>query len=178
MSDYYQPQGRVLWLTGFSGAGKTTIAKAIQLLLIDQGIVPVVLDGDLVRAAIDDPQWKFDEASRLMGSYRYSRLALLAAEQGGTVIVPTISLFHEVQAWNREHLPSYFEVLVETSEHNRRCRDHKALYAESNTSEMFGINITAQLPEAPDLIVCNDGTLSNIEKIAERIVRQFLGENE
>ncbi|MBU1308407.1 MAG: adenylyl-sulfate kinase [Gammaproteobacteria bacterium] len=173
--------GRVLWLTGLSGAGKSTIAAEIQKLLIEQGITPLVLDGDQVRRAIADPHWGFDQQSRLMGSYRYARLAALFASQGHTVIVPTISMFHEVQQWNRKHSPHYFEVYLRTTEETRRNRDPKVLYQQHKQGtevSMAGLDLTIQEPLNPDLLIDNNGDQSVIAATVKLILQQFLSETD
>ena len=176
---YHTPKGRVLWLTGLSGAGKTTIAQYIQRYLIQVGITPLILDGDLVRNAINDPHWGFDEESRRAGSFRYSRLAYMAASQGLTVIVPTISMFHDVHQWNRENIKYYFEVYLRTSENTRRQRDPKTLYAAQTTenhSPMVGLNDKVQTPQEPDMLIDNDHQRDEqaIGELALAIVERFL----
>ena len=78
-SDY---EGRVIWITGLSGAGKSTIARAAVSQLRARGELPVLLDGDAIREAIADPHTAHDPASRLANAYRVSRLAKLFADQG------------------------------------------------------------------------------------------------
>jgi len=171
--------GRVLWLTGLSGAGKSTVAAEIQRLLVDSGITPLLLDGDQIRQAIADPHWGFDQQSRLMGSYRYARLAALFAGQGHLVIVPTISMFHEVQQWNRQHSPGYFEVYLRTTEQTRRNRDPKVLYKQHLQGvevAMAGLDLSIQEPQHPDLLIDNDGDHSDVAVIARRVLQQFLPE--
>lgn len=168
--------GKVLWLTGLSGAGKSTIAAEIQRLLIANGMTPLLLDGDQIRQAIADPHWGFDQQSRRMGSFRYARLAALFAGQGHLVIVPTISMFHEVQQWNRKHSPGYFEVYLRTTEQTRRMRDPKILYQQhlqGTEVSMAGLDLSIQEPQQPDLLIDNNGDQSDIPVIAQHIIRQF-----
>jgi cytidine diphosphoramidate kinase len=170
-------QGKVLWLTGLSGAGKSTIAAIIQNHLIATGRCPVMLDGDQIRAAIADPHWGFDNESRLMGSYRYARLASLFSSQGHIVIVPTISMFHEVQQWNRTHTPGYFEVYLRTLEQTRRSRDPKVLYRQhqhGQRHEMVGMDLHVEEPLTPDLLIDNDGDQAQITLVAKFIIDAFL----
>jgi adenylylsulfate kinase-like enzyme len=179
MPRYKALNGRVLWLTGLSGAGKSTIAEKIQHHLLQRNITPLILDGDLVRAAVDDPHWGFDNKSRLSGSFRYSRLASLAASQGLTVIVPTISMFHDVHSWNRQNIENYFEVYLRTKEQTRRLRDPKVLYAQYKTqkkSDMVGIGNEPQAPLKPDMLIDNDTKSDEqaISDLALTITERFL----
>ena len=102
--------GRVIWITGLSGAGKTTVAQAAARCLRLKGMHPVILDGDAVRDVVCDPHTGHDRVSRLANAYRICRLAKLLADQGHLVLVATMSLFSEIHRWNREQLPNYLEV--------------------------------------------------------------------
>ena len=107
--------GRVIWITGLSGAGKSTVARATAEQLRKIGPTPVLIDGDEIRAAIRDPHTGHDPSSRLDNAYRISRLAKLFADQGHMVIVATMSIYHEIHDWNRANLLGYFEVWVESA---------------------------------------------------------------
>ncbi len=168
--------GNIIWLTGLSGAGKSTIAEKLIALFKAQNVIPVVLDGDQVRAAIQDPHWHFDEASRLRGSYIYARLASLFASQGHLVIVPTISMFEEVRQWNRLNNAGYFEVYLKTSHDVRQKRDPKQLYASHNqgkNAEMPGLDLNVELPTSPDLAIDNDGDITTADNVARQIFEAF-----
>lgn len=170
------PGGSVLWLTGLSGAGKTTVARELQQLFINNNEKLLILDGDIVRSAIQDPHWKFDAESRKNGSYRYARLAQLAASQGLTVLVPTISMFDEVRAWNRAHIINYFEVYLHADLENLQQRDHKALYKNFNdgkASHMAGLDVEVELPKCPDLTIDNNGDRAKLTRNVEKIFNAF-----
>lgn len=133
--------GRVIWITGLSGAGKTTLAMALQKILP----CSVLLDGDKLREALGSQS--FDTESRKNLALTYSRLARMIAEQGLTVIVATISLFHEVHNWNRQNLKNYMEIFLDVPEAVRQARDPKGLYAAHKRGEIM------QMAGTPELIV-------------------------
>ena len=142
--------GRVIWLTGLSGAGKSTLARALLPLLPGA----VLLDGDELRAVLGAQNTGFDANSRKNLALTYARIAALLARQGFTVVMATISLFHEVHAWNRENLPGYLEVFLDVPEEERRRRDPKGLYAAEkagNLRHMAGAETVVELPLAPHL---------------------------
>lgn len=154
-------QGRVIWITGLSGAGKTTLAKALQTSLPGA----LLLDGDALREVLDANHASYDCKSRLSLAMTYARLSKLLAEQGATVIVATISLFHAVHAWNRENIPHYLEVFVDVPEHIRRQRDPKGLYAaheqHGDQAPMAGLDVAVDLPLQPDVHITQQMSVSD-----------------
>lgn len=146
----YKAAGRVIWITGLSGAGKTTLARA----LLEQLPGAVLLDGDELREALDAADNGFDATSRKKLALTYARLARLLARQGLTVVVATISCFHQVHTWNRGHLPGYLEVFLDVPEEERRRRDPKGLYAgeqAGRVTAMAGSATCVELPLSPHL---------------------------
>lgn len=142
--------GRVIWITGLSGSGKTTLARALQASLPGS----ILLDGDELREALGSADSGFDRNSRLRLASSYSRLAALLAKQGFTVIVATISLFHEIHAWNRANMPGYLEIFLDVPLEVRQSRDPKGLYAkdaQDKTSQMAGGGVKAEFPLEPHL---------------------------
>jgi adenylylsulfate kinase len=117
----------VVWITGFSGAGKTTLARAVSKQLCSTGLHPLLLDGDEMRAVLGEESGVSHEERRKL-SHVYSRLARLLSEQGFLVIVATISMFEEVRRWNRDNNKQYIEVYLRISQQERELRDAKGLY--------------------------------------------------
>lgn len=165
--------GTVIWLTGLSAAGKSTIAKEIQTILQEKGIFPLLLDGDEVRTAINDLNCGHDSKNRLLNAYRISRFANLAARQGLIVIVATMSLFHEIHDWNRQNFPKYFEVLIQADMETLKKRDPKGLYKKISAGKeknMPGVDLEPQFPQKPDLIIDNNQTYKHIRNVALQIL--------
>lgn len=142
--------GRVIWITGLSGSGKTTVAKALIPLLPGPA---VLLDGDELRAVLGMAEAGYDRPSRQKLALSYARLAKLLAEQGLTVVVATISLFHAVHDWNRANQPGYLEVWLDVPEKECRRRDPKGLYAAQQTDRQpLACEATAEFPLCADIV--------------------------
>ena len=150
--------GPVVWITGLSGAGKTTLAHGLREVLLDRGITPVLLDGDRLRAVVP-AVGGYTPADRRRYAMFYGRLARELSAQGHFVICATISLFHEVHRWNREHLPQYLEVLLRVPVEELGRRDTKGVYAASR-HDVVGVHQAAEFPSAPDLTIDNFGGTS------------------
>ncbi len=176
------PTGRVFWITGLSGSGKTTLGRELWRRLRAAGRVVTFLDGDALRAAIsDDLDHRADHRRR--SAMRNARLCRLLAEQGGDVVCATISLFHEVQRWNRANIPGYREIYLRVPLHELRRRDSKGIYGgaghrdgSNDACNVVGIDVPAETPEAPDLILDNYGDLDAVTAV-DRIFAVCVGRN-
>jgi cytidine diphosphoramidate kinase len=126
--------GRVFWITGLSGAGKTTLGRELSSRLRAAGRPVTFLDGDALRSAIAEDLGHSAE-DRRRSAMRNARLCRLLAEQGVDVVCATISLFHEVQRWNRENIPGYREIYLRVPIDELRRRDSKGIYAGAQRGE-------------------------------------------
>jgi adenylylsulfate kinase-like enzyme len=153
--------GRVFWITGLSGAGKTTVGQELWSQLRAAGHPVIFLDGDALRAAIAEDLGHSADNRRL-SAMRNARLCRLLAEQGADVVCATISLFHDVQRWNRENIPGYHEVFLRVPIEELRRRDSKGIYAQAERGDLrdiVGLDVPAEVPETPDLVLDNYGDL-------------------
>jgi glutamine kinase len=163
--------GRVFWITGLSGAGKTTLGQELWTRLRAAGREATFLDGDALRAAIAE-DLDHSVSHRRRSAMRNARLCQLLAEQGGDVVCATISLFHEVQRWNRENIPGYREIYLRVPIDELRRRDRKGIYLRAqsgDTRDVVGLDVPAEFPEAPDLVLDNYGAL-DVAGAVDRIV--------
>ena len=163
--------GHVYWITGLSGTGKTTLGRELSSRLRASGHRVIFLDGDVLRSAIAE-DLGHSAGERLRSAMRNARLCRLLAEQGGDVVCATISLFHEVQRWNRENIPGYREIYLRVPIDELRRRDGKGIYAgaqQGNVRDVVGLDVPAEAPEAPDLILDNYGAL-DIATATDRIL--------
>lgn len=162
--------GHVYWITGLSGTGKTTVAEALRAELLKERRTVILVDGDEVREMME--MEGFDRESRLKVAHFNARLCRFLAAQGVDVICATISLFHEVQRWNREHIANYHEILLEAPLDVLESRDRKDIYRRARTGELphvVGIGLAAEYPPHPDFMFITDGRIS-VEEMIQAIL--------
>lgn len=147
--------GRIFWLTGLAGVGKSTLAQRLCAYLKRMGEQTVLLDGDDLREVYALPS-TYDFEGRLATGMRHARMSRLIAEQGITVVCATISMVHEIHDWNRSNHMEYIEILVECDEETRLMRLADRAQCESiKKSQMVGYGVEAQWPVDPHVILDN-----------------------
>ena len=118
----------VYWITGLSGAGKTTIGKIFYEKLRKKRPNTVFLDGDAMRKVFGD-DLGYAREERIKCAMRYARLCDMLQKQEMNVVCCTISMFDCVRDWNREHIKGYREIFVKASMETLFQRDQKGLYS-------------------------------------------------
>lgn len=149
--------GRVVWLTGLSGSGKSTIANALERELHSQGKRTYVLDGDNIRRGLNR-DLGFSDADRAENIRRIAHVAHLFVEAGLIVVVAFISPFRaERQAARELFAPGDFlEVFVEVPLALAEQRDPKGLYKKARAGELrqfTGIDSPYEAPTAPEVVL-------------------------
>lgn len=145
--------GKVYWVTGLSGAGKTTLCRKLVAHLRMQERLVVLLDGDELREAMGATN-AHTRQERLQLAMRYAHLCHMLAEQGVDVAIATISLFREVHEWNRANMPGYVEIYLHVPLDELRRRDPKLIYARAERGELkdvAGLDFAVDEPQAPDV---------------------------
>lgn len=160
--------GTVYWITGLSGAGKTTIGKLFYDKIKADHLDTVFLDGDVLRKVFGD-DLGYSREDRKKCAMRYSRLCAMLQEQGMNVVCCTISMFDSVREWNRHNIQNYKEIYVKVSMNTLQRRDQKGLYSGVTTEEqkeVVGVHMDNEEPKYPDLILENDGEKTPMEQVA------------
>ena len=155
--DLPDTQALVVWLTGLSGAGKTTLANELKNALSVQGTTAFVLDGDALRQGIN-AGLGFSDQDRNENIRRTAEVARLFSLAGVVSIVALISPFAKARQMAREIIgsDSFFEVFVQCPLEVAKQRDPKGLYAKAAAGELknfTGIDSVYEAPENPDLVV-------------------------
>jgi bifunctional enzyme CysN/CysC len=167
-----EQRAAVLWLTGLSGAGKSTIADIVEKRLLASGRHTMLLDGDNVRHGLNR-DLGFTDADRVENIRRVGEVAKLMTEAGLIVICSFISPFRAERRMIRELTAptAFLEIFVDTPLEECIRRDPKGLYAKAKAGRLehfTGLDSPYEQPEAPEIHVTTIGATP--ESIAERIL--------
>jgi bifunctional enzyme CysN/CysC len=168
----------VLWFTGLSGSGKSTIANLVEKKLHRMNRHTFLLDGDNVRHGLNK-DLGFTETDRIENIRRVGEVARLMADAGLIVITAFISPFRAEREMVRAMLPQdeFIEVFIDTPLAEAERRDVKGLYKKARSGQLknfTGIDSPYEAPANPEIRV--DTTTESPEEAAERIVRVLLGD--
>jgi bifunctional enzyme CysN/CysC len=165
-------QPAVVWMTGLSGSGKSTIANLLEKRLHADGVHTFLLDGDNVRHGLNR-DLGFTDADRVENIRRVAEVARLMVNAGLVVIVAFISPFRAERALARSRVENgeFFEVFVDTDLAVAEARDPKGLYRKARAGELphfTGVDSPYEPPESPEIRI--DTATVSAEEAVEVIV--------
>ncbi|HEX4298664.1 MAG TPA: adenylyl-sulfate kinase, partial [Devosia sp.] len=167
----------VVWFTGLSGSGKSTVANLVEKRLAVEGRHAYILDGDNVRHGLNK-DLGFTEEARVENIRRVAEVARLMADAGLIVLVSFISPFRNERRLAREIAADvvFTEVYVDTPLEVCEARDPKGLYARARRGEIknfTGIDSPFEPPEHADIVL--HGAVETPERMAERVYAEIFG---
>ena len=176
-ADLKNQKPAVLWFTGFSGAGKSTIANLVEKKLVRMNRHTFLLDGDNVRHGLNK-DLGFTEADRVENIRRVGEVAKLMADAGLIVLTAFISPFRAERKMVREMMPpgEFIEVFIDTPLAEAESRDVKGLYKKARAGQLAnftGIDSPYEPPLEPELRI--DTTRLTPEQAADLIVERVIG---
>ncbi len=163
-------EGFVLWFTGLSGAGKTTIAKALEMELKARGLRVERLDGDIVRQSLTR-DLGFSKEDRDKNIERVTFVAKLLSRNGVAVLCSFISPYRAVRQRVREETTNFIEVFVEVPLEEAITRDVKGLYKKALAGEIenfTGISDPYEEPVNPEIRIPTH--LETVEESVQRVL--------
>ena len=166
----------VLWFTGLSGAGKSTIANLVEKRLVALGRHTFLLDGDNVRHGLNR-DLGFTDADRIENIRRIGEVARLMADAGLIVLTAFISPFRAEREMVRKMLPDgeFIEIFVDTTIEEAERRDPKGLYAKARAGEIknfTGIDSPYEPPESPEIRI--DTSAMTPDEAADFIITKLI----
>ncbi|MDD2387951.1 MAG: adenylyl-sulfate kinase [Bacteroidales bacterium] len=170
--DLLLQRSKVVWLTGLSCAGKTTLAKHLEFALHQQGFITQVLDGDIVRSSINK-NMDFTEKGRQENIRVIAEISKLLISSGIITINSFISPTEKIRQIAKDIIGTkdFIEILVDAPLEVCEQRDVKGLYKKARKGDIknfTGIDSPFELPKNPDLIV--DTSSYSIEECTNKIL--------
>ena len=164
----------VLWITGLSGAGKTTIAKLLVKKIVKNNLIH--LDGDKLREILSiNNKNTFSNQDRIKIGFIYSKLAKYLYDQGNIVIVSVMALNSKTFNWNKKNIKNYFEVFIDVPIAELVKRDPKGIYKKYKKGlikNVAGLDLKFDKPTKPNLKIIWKPKLKP-EEIANQIIAKL-----
>ncbi len=172
----FNQKGCVIWLTGLSGSGKSTVAVKAEQMLVKRGVHAFVLDGDNIRFGLNK-DLGFSPEDRTENIRRIGEVAALFANAGVITLTAFISPYIKDRDFARSHLAEgrFLECLVDSSLEICEDRDPKGLYKKARAGiipQFTGVSAPYEYPENPELEVTTDCT---VEESAQQVIDQLVG---
>lgn len=168
----------ILWFTGLSGSGKSSIANALESLLYERGHFTYLLDGDNIRHGLNS-DLGFDDSARVENIRRVGEVSKLFVDSGLIVLTAFISPFIDDRKFVQTLVEdgAFIEVFVDTPLDICESRDPKGLYKKARAGEIkdfTGISSAYEKPLSPEIYIKND---TNSIESACRVIVDFLVQN-
>ena len=170
MKKFSLNRGIVFWITGLSGAGKTSLANGIKKEIRKKFGPTLVINGDDLRKIFKLN--KYDKSSRLKYTEQYSQFLKFITNQGVNVIFTVVGLFDKIRTWNRKNINNYVEIFIRTSVSKIKKKRKKRIYLKK-TNEIVGIQIKPEFPKRPDIIINNDFKKS-IRQLSAVLIKKII----
>lgn len=159
------------WITGLSGAGKTTIGNRLYYELKKRQDNIVILDGDILKTVFSEVPG-YSRKERQQRAMKYAKMCKSLTDQGLVVICCTIAMFDNVREWNRKNNRGYVEIFINTPMETLKRRDQKGIYSGYHDGILYNIagqDIDVEFPQNPDIEIINDET-NDLEECVKRIL--------
>lgn len=146
----------LIWITGFSASGKTTVARKVEYGLKQKVYNVISLDGDDLRNIFSD-RWGYDRKSREELAYTYFKLCSHLTSQGYTVVISAVAMFNFLEEWIRNNIPNSIQVLLRVPIKERILRDAstKKIFINKKSNDL-----EYEEKKYPDITIDNYGNVS------------------
>lgn len=146
--------GKIFWLTGLSGSGKTTIGKLIHKDITKLFGPTILINGDDIRNIFNIVS--YDKKSRLKIGKQYSDFCKFVSYQNINIIITVVGLFYDLHSYNRKNNKNYIEIYIKSKIKNIIKNNKKKIYKKKDVGDIVGINIRPELPKKPDITINNN----------------------
>ena len=161
-------KGILFWITGLSGAGKTSVSQKIYKKIKNDFGKTIFINGDDLRKIFDLKGYNYEDRKKI--GLRYSKLFKKITDQNVNVIFAGVVLIESVRKWNKKNIDNYLEIYLKANIKKIIKRKYKRLY--SQTKNLVGLNVRAEFPKKPDIII-NNNFEESIKSISDRLLKKI-----
>jgi adenylylsulfate kinase-like enzyme len=162
-------RGILFWITGLSGSGKTSLAIKIKKQINNLYGPTIHFSGDQIRKIFNLKGYSAND--RIKIGFMYSRLFKFITDQNINILFSGIVLIKKIRKWNKKNIKNYIEIYIDSKIKTILINKKKILYKKQHTN-IVGIDITADIPNNPDIIIKNDFSLS-INDLSKELLQKI-----
>ena len=176
MKKINREKGMLFWITGLSGAGKTTLANKIKKEISKCYGTTLVISGDNIRSIFDLKGYDYEDRLKILK--KYSKFAQYVTNQKINIILAVVGMVHSARKWNRTNIDNYIEIYIKSNLRNIKNLNKKKIYHKKKPGKIIGIDIKAELPKEPDITIINSFNKSPniLSKNLLKKIHNFLNE--
>ena len=160
-------KGILFWVTGLSGSGKTTISKKIKKDIVKYYGPTILVSGDDLRKIFKFDKYTSNERQVL--AKKFCNFAKFITDQKMNLIFAVVGMMHSPRNWNKKNIDNYLEIYIKANLKSIIMVNKKKIYHKKNSGDIVGINIKAELPNKPDIIINN-----NFKKTTDILSKELL----
>ena len=162
-------KGYVIWITGFPGSGKSEVSSLIHEKIKKQFGKTIRLSGDDLRILLNLNG--YSKKTRKKIGFIYHDICKKISDSGINILIDVVCLFKDIRDKNRKFLRNYIEIYIESDLKKIKKRKNKSFY-KNKTKNVWGVDLKAELPKQPDILVKNDFSKS-IHIISKEILKKI-----
>ena len=170
-------KGILFWITGYSGSGKSSIAKRIKKRISKLYGPTILINGDDLRNILELN--KYSKIERIKNGLKFSKLCEFITNQNINVIFAVVGLFNKIRKRNKLKIKNYIEIYIKSEIKNIIKKGKKKIY-KKNKKNIMGKDLKAELPKNPDITITNDLTINhNIKKLSDELfvkIKKYIDE--
>ena len=159
-------KGKLFWITGFSGSGKTQISKKIYTQIKKSYGPTILFSGDNIRKIFNLKGHTYKNRKEIV--MKYCKLAKFITTQNINVIFAVVGLMHNIREWNRKNIKNYIEIYIK-SDLKKIIKNKKKKIYHKNIQNIVGLDIKSELPKKPDIILYNKFQ-KNINELSSELI--------
>jgi len=178
MKKINKKKGILFWITGLSGAGKTTIGNKIKKSISKIYGPTLMISGDDIRSIFNLKGYEYKD--RLEVLKKYTKFAKYITNQKINIIFAVVGMVEAPRKWNRKNIDNYIEIYIKSKVKNIRKLNKKKIYHKKNSRNIIGVDIRAEFPKKPDITIVNSFDISTdkltknlLKKINDLLIKNF-----